>query len=167
MSDRDPTTPDATPDTAAARFARIRNRVHGWLPGWLGRVVPPTAIGFAALSSFTYAVDLSVLWLGFEVFRLPYPVAVSIGYVIAFGLAFLLNRWLNFQSQGHVGRQTGRYLLTIIANYVFFILLLATTLEALGVQFLVARLIAGACEAVFIYTMMRLYIFRTRRRSTS
>ena len=151
------------PGPAAARFAHVRDRVHSALPRALRALVPATAIGFAALSSLTYAVDLAVLGVAHTVLDLPYPLAVTIGYVIAFGLAFVLNRWLNFQSHGHVGRQTGRYVLTVVANYVFFILLLASTLDAIGVHFLVARLLAGACEAVFMYLMMRLYIFRMRR----
>lgn len=145
--------------TAAGRFAALRDRVHATLPGWLGRLVPATAVGFAALSAFTYAVDLLVLAVGFDVLGLPYPVAVTLGYVIAFGLAFLLNRWLNFQVHGHVGRQTGSYVLTVVANYLLFILLLASTLEAVGVHYLLARLVAGACEAVFMYLMMRFVVF--------
>lgn len=149
--------------TAADRFAHLRDRVHSLLPAAVRRVVPATAVGFAALSSFTYAVDLLILAVAFDVVGLPYPAAVTIGYVIAFGLSFLLNRWLNFQVHGHVGRQTGRYVLTVLANYVLFILLLASTLEYVGVQFLAARLIAGACEAVFMYLMMRGFVFRPGR----
>lgn len=147
--------------SAAARFAALRDAAHGLLPGWLQGVVPATAIGFAVLSAFTYGVDLLVLALGFDLLGLPYPVAVTVGYVVAFGLAFVLNRRLNFQVHGHVGRQTWRYVLSVLANYVLFILLLSTTLEAVGVHFLAARLLAGACEAVFMYLMMRLVIFRT------
>jgi putative flippase GtrA len=150
----------SAPTTAADRFADLRDRVHALLPPWARRVVPATAVGFAALSSFTYAVDLLILALGYDVLGLPYPVAVTVGYVIAFGLSFLLNRWLNFQVHGHVGQQTGRYVLTVLANYALFILVLASTLEALGVQFIVARLVAGACEAVFMYLMMRGFVFR-------
>lgn len=146
--------------SAAARFAAARDRVHGALPTGLRRLVPATAVGFAALSALTYAVDLLVLGLGFDVLGLPYPVAVTLGYVIAFGLAFLLNRRLNFQVHGDVGRQTGRYVLSVLANYVLFILLLSSALEAVGVNYLVARLTAGACEAVFLYLMMRLVVFR-------
>jgi putative flippase GtrA len=127
------------------------------------RVVPETAIGFAVISSFTYAVDLSLLAVLHDVLAWPYPAAVTLGYVVAFGLAFLLNRWLNFQSHGPLGRQTGRYVLTVVVNYLLFILLLSSTLEALGVQYLVARLAAGACEAVFMYVAMRSFVFRLKR----
>ena len=46
-----------------ARFAAVRDAAHALLPRWLARLVPATAIGFAVLSSFTYAVDLLVLAL--------------------------------------------------------------------------------------------------------
>lgn len=156
--------PGSEEPSAAATFARLRERVYDLLPQPVQRIVPVTAIGFAAISSFTYAVDLALLALGFNVIGLPYPVAVTVGYLVAFTLAFLLNRWLNFQSHGHIGRQTGRYVLVVVANYLLFILALSTTLEAVGVHFLAARLIAGACEAVFMYTMMRLVVFRYRGR---
>ena len=68
------------PGSAAARFAAVRDAAHALLPPWLGRLVPATAIGFAVLSSFTYAVDLLVLALLFDGLGLPYPVAVTGGY---------------------------------------------------------------------------------------
>ena len=98
----------------------------------------------------------------FDGFGVWYPLAVTIGYVVAFGLAFVLNRWLNFQSHGPVGAQTRRYVVTVLANYLLFILALSTTLEAVGVNYLWARLIAGACEAVFMYLMMRNFVFRLK-----
>lgn len=151
------------PTAAADRFERARDRLHALLPGWARRTVPSTAVGFAAISSFTYAVDLLVLAVLFDVVGLPYPLSVTVGYVTAFGLAFVLNRWLNFRSHGSVTRQSGRYVLTAVSNYALFILLLSSTLEALGVQFLVARLLAGACEAVYMYLMMRFFVFRPAR----
>lgn len=150
--------------SAAEAFSTWRARVHSWLPARLRRIVPPTAIGFAVLSSLTYAIDLALLSVLFDGLGVPYPVAVTVGYVVAFSLSFLLNRWLNFQSHGSVSRQSGRFVLTVVANYVLFILALSTTLEALGVNYFVARLAAGACEAVFMYVMMRAYIFRQSRR---
>ncbi|WP_238695220.1 GtrA family protein [Ornithinimicrobium flavum] len=149
--------------TAADRFARARLRFHGALPAWLARLVPETAIGFAAISSFTYAVDLTILYVLDSVLGVLYPVAVTVGYVIAFGLAFVLNRWLNFQSHGPVGRQTGRYVLTVLTNYALFILGLASLLEWQGVPGIGARLIAGAFEAVYMYLMMRFFVFRIKR----
>lgn len=146
--------------TAADRFARLRLGIHALLPGPLRRWIPETAIGFALISALTYSVDLTILYLLDRRLGVLYPVAVTTGYLIAFGLAFVLNRWLNFQSHGSVGGQTGRYALTVGSNYLLFILGLATLLEAQGVPGIAARLVAGACEAVYMYLMMRVFVFR-------
>lgn len=161
-----PSRPLAAP-SAADRFEAARDRVHGLLPARLRALVPPTAVGFAALSSFTYAVDLLVLAALFDVAGAPYPVAVTVGYVTAFTLAFVLNRWLNFRAHGSVGRQSARYVATVVANYLAFILLLSSTLEAVGMNYLHARLLAGACEAVFMYLMLRLVVFPADARSSA
>ncbi|GAA1166891.1 hypothetical protein GCM10009584_04840 [Ornithinimicrobium humiphilum] len=145
---------------AADRFTLARDRVHGLLPAVLRLVVPATAVGFAAISTFTYAVDLTLLAVLFDGLGVPYPLAVTVGYVVAFGLAFVLNRRLNFRSTDHVGRQSARYVATVVVNYLLFILLLSSVLEAVATNYLLARLIAGACEAVFMYLMMRLVVFR-------
>lgn len=155
----------ASPVPPADRFELVRDRAHGLLPERLRRYVPATAVGFAALSSFTYAVDLLILAMLFDVLGAPYPLAVSVGYVTAFSLAFVLNRSLNFRAHGSVRRQSGRYVVTVVANYLLFILLLSSTLEALGMQYLLARLLAGACEAVFLYVMLRLFVFPEPRSS--
>lgn len=125
--------------------------------------MPTTAIGFGAISLFTYSLDLSILHLVHRELGWPYPVSVTIGYVIAFGLAFVLNRWLNFRAHGHVGAQGGRYVLTVLANYALFIVGVSTVLEWAGVHYLVARVLAGLCEAVFMYLMLRWFVFAFRR----
>lgn len=160
---RSPVRTRRRPTSPADRFEQLRDGAHRLLPAGLRRYVPATAVGFAALSSFTYAIDLLVLALLFDVVGTPYPLAVTVGYVTAFSLAFVLNRSLNFRSHGSVRRQSGRYVVSVVANYLLFILLLSSTLEAVGVQYLLARLLAGACEAVFMYVMLRLFVFGPSR----
>lgn len=145
---------------APAHFARFCVAVTRWLPFRLARVVPPTFVGFALINCSTFAVDLAILTVlhgGFGVF---YPVSVSIGYAVAFALSFVLNRFLNFQAHGHLGQQTLIYVCAVAIN--FGILVGASWLleEALGVQYQVARVVAGACEGLFMYCAMRFVVFR-------
>lgn len=151
------------PGTAAARFARLRDGVHARLTPALQRLIPVTMIGFAFLNGFTYAVDLVVLYVLDSIVHAPYRLAVTVGYVTALSLAFVLNRWLNFQSHGAVGKQTGRYVFAAVLNFVLFLQGLAVFLEDQGVPGVPARLIAGLCEAVFMYVMMRTFVFRQKR----
>ena len=52
------------------------------------------------------------------------------------------------------------YVVVVVVNYLAFILGVSSLLTALGVDYRFARLGAGACEAVFMYSMMRWVVFR-------
>jgi hypothetical protein len=72
----------------------------------------------------------------------------------------VLNRVLNFRSHGAVGPQIAVYVAVIAVNYLVFILGVFTGLSLLGVQHHLARIAAGLCEAVYMYSAMRLVVFR-------
>ncbi|KAA9157637.1 GtrA family protein [Amycolatopsis acidicola] len=116
-------------------------------------------LGFAVINSFTFAVDLALLTLGHGVLGLPLPVSITIAYVCAFALSFVLNRSMNFRSHAPVGGQAVRYAIAIAINYFAFILGLGTGLAALGLEYHVSRIVAGAAEAVFLYCVLRWVVF--------
>ena len=59
-----------------------------------------------------------------------------------------------------MGPQFAVYVVVIVVNYLAFILGVSSALAALGIEYHVARIAAGACETVFIYSAMRLVVFR-------
>lgn len=148
--------PTARRPTAADRFAAFCAATVRHLPVR----VAPSFLGFCLISGFTFGVDLVLLTVMHGVLGWPNPVAVTLGYATAFGLSFVLNRWLNFRSHAPVGPQAGRYVLAVAVNYLAFILGVGSGLVALGVQYHVARLVAGACEGVFMYCVLRWVVFR-------
>ncbi|WP_089921493.1 GtrA family protein [Lentzea albida] len=134
--------------------------VVGWLPGRLSRVVAPSFLGFALINGFTFGVDLLLLTAFRSGLGLPVPLAFTIAYVLAFGLSFVLNRALNFRSHAPVGPQAGLYAVAITINYLAFILGVGSALTELGLQYHLSRIAAGACEAAFMYSVMRWVVFR-------
>jgi hypothetical protein len=48
----------------------------------------------------------------------------------------------------------------VVVNYLAFILGVSSGLTALGVEYHLARVVAGACEAVYVYSAMRWVVFR-------
>lgn len=142
----------------------MTGRLHSLLPGFLQRLIPRTFIGFAMISSFTFTLDLILLWLTHEMFGVVYPLAVSVSFGAAASIAFFLNKILNFRARGDVGRQSGKYVLVLISNYVIWIVGFSSLLEALGVYYLAARILAGVAEGVYIYICSRLWVFRKRDR---
>lgn len=152
------------------KFLNFRRRVWGVLPERVRRFIPESAVGFAMLNSCTFALDLLILFILRDVvsdfYPIPLPISLTIAYGVAFTCAFFLNRSANFLSQGHVPAELGRYVLTVLGNFVFFILGVSLLLtNVLGVHYQVARVLAGLCEAVFMFCTMKWFVFRRKDRA--
>jgi putative flippase GtrA len=129
------------------------------LPFGLSRLVAPSLVGFAVINGGAFAVDLTVVTVVHGGLGLPVAAAVTTGYAVAFCLAFVLNKLLNFRSHGPVGPETARYLVVVVTNFVVLLLGVTTLLASVGVQYQVARLVAGGCEGLFTYAAMRWFVF--------
>ncbi|XVX18580.1 GtrA family protein [Actinomycetota bacterium] len=157
--------PDDREDAQASahpRFVALRTALWRLLPPPVRRYVPATFVGFCVLNLFTFSVDLGLLAVLYRGVGLPNAVSVTIAYAVAFSLAFVLNRWLNFESHLPAGPQTVRYVLVVAVNYLAIILGIGAGLIALGVPFQWARITAGLVEAVYMYSAMRWFVFADR-----
>ncbi len=147
--------------------SRLANRFHDWceavvgrLPFGLSSVVAPTFLGFCLINGLTFTVDLMILTGLHSGLHLPVPIAVTAAYACAFTLSYILNRTFNFQSHAPVGPQVAIYVVVVVVNYLAFILGVTTALSAVGVHYQVSRVVAGICEAVYMYCAMRWVVFR-------
>lgn len=153
-----------TENAAAAgrgqRFHALMAAIVRRLPFGLSRVVAPSLVGYAIINGFTFSVDLGLLALGHGLLKWPYPAAVTLSYLTAFALSFVLNRTFNFRSHGALGSQTTRYAAAIGVNYAAFVLGVGSALSAAGVAYPLARTLSGLCEGVYMYSVMRWVVFR-------
>ena len=148
------------------RFAAAMAAIVRRLPFGLSRVVAPSLLGYAIINSCTFALDLTLLTIFHGALRWPLPVAVTLSYATASGLSYTLNRVLNFRSHAAVGPQVAVYVAVIVVNYLAWLLGLVDVLAALGLDYRLARIAAGGCEAVYLYVAMRWLVFRDTRRQT-
>jgi putative flippase GtrA len=157
---------DTTPARRAAatrrgeRFHALMAAVVARLPFGLPRIVAPSFLGFAIINGFTFSVDLGLLSLGHGVLKWPYPAAVTLSYLTAFALSFVLNRAFNFRSHEALGPQTARYVVAVAINFAVFVLGVGDALTAVGVEYQLARVLSGLGEGVYMYCMMRWVVFR-------
>jgi putative flippase GtrA len=142
------------------RFHVVCEAVVLRLPLGLCSIVAPTFLGFVVINGFTFGVDLALLTVLHGVLGLHVPIAVTVAYACAFALSYVLNRTLNFQSHDSVGPQVVVYVVVVLVNYLAFILGVSTLLVAVGVEYHAARVAAGACEAIYMYSAMRWVVFR-------
>jgi putative flippase GtrA len=142
------------------RFTAVMAAIVRRLPFGLARVVAPNMLGFAVISAVSFTLDIALLIAFHGRLRWPVPVSVALAYLAGAGLAYLLNRSLNFRSHGAVGPQVRVYAAVVTVNYLAWILGIGAGLPALGVDYRLARIIAGACESVYMYAAMRWLVFR-------
>lgn len=162
-----------TDGPAALWFKRVTTRLHEALPAPLRKVVPLTFIGYAFINGSAFLLDMAVLLGLGNALKLTHEglqsapwttgLVFSIGYGIASIYAFILNRWLNFREHGDLGKQSGKYTAVIISNYLIWIWAAATLLTLLGVPLAVARVTVACCEGLYIYVMLRLWVFPRHR----
>ena len=141
-------------------FLRLITAIHSELPRFVRSRLPVTFIGYAIINGSAFFLDITCLWVFYNHLHWLYPLAVTVGYVIAAVYSFLLNRWLNFQAHGHVIEQGAGYTAGIISQYVIFILGLSSLLHWFGVNAELARVISACCEGIYLYVFIRLWVFR-------
>lgn len=143
------------------RFEALISAVVRRLPFGLARIVAPSLLGYALINTFTFGVDLGLLTLLHSGLRWSLPLSITLAYLVAFGLSFVSNRVLNFRSHAPIGPQAALYLVAIGINYLVCIIGIGDGLATMGVEYHIARIAAGAGEAVFMYVVLRWVVFRT------
>ncbi|GAB2475662.1 GtrA family protein [Jatrophihabitans fulvus] len=146
--------------TAGERYADAVAAIVRRLPRGLSRVVAPTLLGFALINGATFALDLGLLWTLHGPAALPLAASVTLAYATALAVSYALNRTLNFRSHAPVGRQLAVYAAVVALNYGGCVLGVTAGLAAAGLDYRPARLLAGLCEAGFMYLAMRHVVFR-------
>ena len=142
-------------------FLRLITAIHSVLPGFVRSRLPVTFIGYAIINGSAFFLDVGCLWVIETHLHWWHPVSISVGYAIAGVYSFLLNRWLNFQSHGHLVNQGSRYAIGLISQFLVFVQGLTQLLSWLGINLFLARLISACCEAAYLYVFIRLWVFRS------
>ncbi|HEY3736546.1 MAG TPA: GtrA family protein [Jatrophihabitans sp.] len=117
-------------------------------------------LAYLVINSCTFGLDVGLLTLLHGGWHWPLALAISTAYVLAFATSYVLNRRLNFRSHAPIGRQVRVYAVVVTVNYLLWILGFSDVLAAAGVEYQLARLAAGACEAVYMYFALRWIVFR-------
>jgi len=161
-----PAAPSADSPASGARrapevFLRLITAIHSVLPGFVRSRLPVTFIGYAIINGSALLPGILRLRIFNNHLHWWFPMAVTVGYAIAGIYSFLLNRWLNFQSHGHVVEQGAGYSVGLISQYVVFILGLSSLLHWLGMNATLARVISACCEGIYLYVFIRLWVFRS------
>lgn len=116
-------------------------------------------VRFLLIGGASAALDTGVLYLLHGVLGIALPVATLMAVMVAFVFNFTLNRIWSFGSESPVGRQFGRYLLLAVGNWCLNVALV-TGLTALGLHYVVAKIITLAIASAANYVGYRVWVFK-------
>lgn len=118
-----------------------------------------TALGrFLAVGVLSVTVDTCALVVLREWLALPLAAATTAAFSLTLAVNFSLNMGFVFDVRGRLAGRLARYGLLVVVNYVLT-LLLVLGIAALGVHYVLAKLIAVASCAALNFVAFRHWVF--------
>jgi putative flippase GtrA len=114
---------------------------------------------FLIIGVLSFSIDVGTLFLAHGVLKIWLPLATTLAYAVAFTVNFSLNRIWAFSSTAAVTGQATRYIALTGVNYLIT-LLIVDGLAALGMSYLLAKVIAATLIAGINYFVYRNWVFR-------
>jgi len=80
-------------------------------------------------------------------------------YFVGASIGFFANRRFTFRHDGHIGVTGVRYLLAQVAGYLLNLVLLLLFVDWLGLAHQIVQAIAIVLVAIFLFVMLRFFVF--------
>ncbi|GIJ46685.1 hypothetical protein Val02_35710 [Virgisporangium aliadipatigenens] len=119
-----------------------------------------SAVRYLVIGGASAGLDAGLLWLLHGVFGAYLPVATFVAVATAFFFNFALNRMWSFGSTAPVGAQFAKYLALGVLNWLANVAGV-TGLVALGMHYLVAKVLVVAVVTVLNYVVYKAWVFRS------
>lgn len=114
---------------------------------------------FLIIGVLSFIVDVGTLFVAHGLLHLWLPLATTLAYALAFTVNFSLNRLWTFSSTTAMTGQVMRYVALTSVNFVIT-LLIVNGLAALGMSYLLAKVLSTAVIAGINYIAYRNWVFR-------
>jgi putative flippase GtrA len=113
---------------------------------------------FLLVGVFSVGVDTGSLVVLRELVGLPLAVATTVAFALTLAVNFSLNMGFVFGVRGRLTGRITRYVVLVAVNYLLT-LLVVLAIAALGVHYVVAKLIAVGTCALINFTVLRYWVF--------
>lgn len=125
----------------------------------LRRLLAHSAPRFAVIGVLSLGVDVGGLYVFHGLLGVWLPLATALSFGLSFVVNFGLNRVWAFGSTSAVGGELGRYVLLLTANLGLNVVSV-TGLVALGVPYLLAKLVTTGGLSAANYVASAIWVFR-------
>lgn len=123
------------------------------------RSAPSAVAWYLGVGVFSYAIDLGILSLCYEVFGWPLWLATVTGFWITFFVNFGLNRRFTFQAQGRNAPQLVRYGVLVAFNLAATVVIVWVA-EWAGIGYFPGKTAAVGALAIVNFIAFRMWVFR-------
>ncbi|MCW2542611.1 MAG: hypothetical protein JWM40_163 [Frankiales bacterium] len=117
-----------------------------------------SVLRFAVTGGLSVAVDFAVLTLLHGVLDVELVLSASLGYAASLVINYSLNHAWVFQSSGDHRRRLVKYGSLVVVNYALTIGIVSG-LVAVGVFYLIAKLVVVVINALLNFTLFRSWVF--------
>ncbi len=117
-----------------------------------------TFVVFVLVGVVSLVADAGSLWLLHGRWHVNLPLAAAAAFAVGFAVNFGLNRTRTFRAGGPIGPQLLRYSLLVAANLAATVLLV-TGLDALGMEYLLAKVVTALALGIVNFVIYRHWVF--------
>lgn len=114
---------------------------------------------FGVTGFLSVGLDVAILFELHSVAKVDLLLATTVAYASSLAVNYSLNHAWVFQADGQARRRLLRYGFLVVVNYTL-VIGFVSGLTALGLYYLLARLIAVAVNALINFTAFRYWVFR-------
>lgn len=121
-----------------------------------------SAVRYLVVGGVAFLIDIGLLALLRNVFGVALVVATPTAFLLSFGLTYIMQRHLTFDSKGAWGASALKYTALVIFN-TFATTAIVTGTAALGWPWEIGKIVAVGATTVWNYFGYRYWIFRRTR----
>jgi putative flippase GtrA len=102
----------------------------------------------------------SVVYVLLDIFGVDYLLSNMAGYATGLLVSFILNKYRNFRSSGHLGKEFFLFSLSFGVAYAANLAALVFAVEMLRIDAFLSQILSGAFYTVIFYILMKHFVFQ-------
>jgi putative flippase GtrA len=122
-----------------------------------------TFIKFCLIGVINTIVGFSIIFSLLIIFGINYLISNFLGYIGGVIVSFILNKYVNFKSEGHIKFEFPVFFLSFIIAYSVDMLVLYSLVEYLHQSKIIGIIIASAVYTILFYLSARYIVFQKRQ----
>jgi putative flippase GtrA len=119
-----------------------------------------TFLKYCLIGAANTVACFSVVYVLLDICGVDYLLSNMAGYATGLLVSFILNKYRNFRSSGHLGKEFVLFLLSFGVAYAANLAALVFSVEMLRIDAFLSQILSGAFYTVIFYILMKHFVFQ-------